>query len=197
MKKSLLVHIGTGKTGSTAIKQALGAAKTALLDQGVHYWGLNLEGADKQAQLFPWQQTSGTQQLQKLSVAEAGSQVRQALERALAALPEQHLAVWSNESIYERPDVFIPAIQEATTAQSASCTVICYVRSHGNTAVQKKSPTIYVFERILPAQSVNIRNRDSHFTGNGLAFHCHPSANGTLSETYYEQHLSRIRADSS
>lgn len=128
--KSLLVHIGTGKTGSTAIQHALASSTKGLQERGIQYWGLNLEGCDPSARFHPWQKESGTGDLQKLSVAEAMKQVRQVLDQAFSCLEDGQLAIWSNESICERPTVFIPAIQEATAAAGVDCTILCYVRGH-------------------------------------------------------------------
>ncbi|MCF8133643.1 MAG: hypothetical protein K9J72_11055 [Synechococcus sp. Tobar2m-G35] len=128
--KSLLVHIGTGKTGSTAIQHALTTSGSVLREKGVHYWGLNLEGCDAAARLHPWQEPSGTGAIQKLSVPDAIQQLRQVLDKALTALPDSQLAIWSNESICERPAVYLPVIKDASEAAGVSCTVVCYVRSH-------------------------------------------------------------------
>lgn len=128
--KSLLVHIGTGKTGSTAIQRALNSAASALQEQGIHYWGLNLEGCHKVNQTYQWQKESGTPVLQQLSVTEAKQQLRKALDLTLASLNDNELAIWSNESIAERPDAYIPAIKEASEAASVNLTIVCYVRSH-------------------------------------------------------------------
>lgn len=128
--KSLLVHIGTGKTGSTAIQHALAESATALKARGVHYWGLNLEGCAPSTRLRPWQTPTGTGELQKLSVADASQQLREVLDLALGQLGEGELAIWSNESICERPAVYLPVIRDASEATGVRCTIVCYVRSH-------------------------------------------------------------------
>jgi hypothetical protein len=128
--KSLLVHIGTGKTGSTAIQHALATSESVLRENGIHYWGLNLEGCDASSIIHPWQKVSGISAIQKLSVPDAIQQLRQVLNKALTKLPDNHLAIWSNESICERPALYLPVIKEASEAAGVNCTVICYVRSH-------------------------------------------------------------------
>jgi len=128
--KSLLVHIGTGKTGSTAIQHALTTSAPALRERGVHYWGLNLEGCHPSARCHSWQRESGTPDIQQLSVAEASRQLREALDQALAHLQDGELAIWSNESICERPAVYLPVIRDALTAAGAQGTIVCYVRNH-------------------------------------------------------------------
>jgi hypothetical protein len=126
--KHLLVHIGTGKTGSTAIQQALQQSAQQLRSQGVHYWGLNLEGAENTSP-FPWQKEGGTSDLQKLSDAVAARELEQALIGALERLPDGATAVWSNESIYERPGAYLSLLQSIQSEQ-VKCTVIAYARSH-------------------------------------------------------------------
>lgn len=126
--KHLLVHIGTGKTGSTAIQQALSQSEAQLRLQGVHYWGLNLEGADN-SNRFPWQDQSGTGELQKLNDNVASRQLEEALMDALDRLPNGATAVWSNESIYERPGAYLSLLQGLQSEQ-VKCTIIAYARSH-------------------------------------------------------------------
>jgi hypothetical protein len=128
--KHLLVHIGTGKTGSTAIQQALLQSAQQLRAQGVHYWGLNLEGVDS-PDPFPWQKESGTPDLQKLSDAVASQQLSQAVNRALEQLPDGATAVWSNESIYERPGAYLSWLQ-GLQSETVRCTVVAYARSHSD-----------------------------------------------------------------
>ncbi|MFW6731900.1 MAG: hypothetical protein ACODUE_09245 [Synechococcus sp.] len=128
--KKLLIHIGTGKTGSTAIQHALASSTAGLREKGIYYWGLNLEGCHTSAQLYPWQKESGTGDIQKLSDSEAGQQLRTVFTQALAHLSDGEMAIWSNESIYERPAMYLPVIRDAVEGAHISCTVLCYVRSH-------------------------------------------------------------------
>jgi hypothetical protein len=128
--KTLLVHIGTGKTGSTAIQHALAKSSEALRKNGIDYWGLNLEGCEQAARLHPWQKDAGTPLFQKLSVADAKQQLRQVLDLALETMAEGHLGIWSNESICERPAVYVPVIRDACAAAGVACIILCYVRNH-------------------------------------------------------------------
>ncbi len=129
MTKQLRVHIGTGKAGSSAI-QSFGTSHTAQLRElGVHYWGLNLEGSDA-SDSFPWQCPTGTGLLQKLPNAEAGEQLQQALFSAIEHLPDGATALWSNESIYERPNVYIPLLKTIAAREDIELLVIAYARNH-------------------------------------------------------------------
>lgn len=129
MARKLCVHIGTGKTGSTAIQAFCSAQRAALRQCGVHYWGLNLEGCGA-VDPFAWQSSGGTAKLQQLSEPEASRQLRQALSDALERLPDGATAFWSNESIYERPNVYIPLLKAAATASDLELLVIAYARNH-------------------------------------------------------------------
>lgn len=128
--KALLVHIGTGKTGSTAIQRALAKSAKALRTSGIDYWGLNLEGCEPRARIHPWQKVSGTPIIQKLSNVDAKQQLREVLDLAFASMADGHTGIWSNESICERPAVYVPVIQDACAAAGVDCTILCYVRNH-------------------------------------------------------------------
>jgi hypothetical protein len=129
MAKQLRIHIGTGKAGSTAIQNFCSAQKGPLRSLDVHYWGLNLEGSDAPDPL-PWQCPSGTSQLQKMPNQQAAEQLEQALSRAVERLPEGATALWSNESIYERPAVYIPLLQSVAARPDVELLVIAYARNH-------------------------------------------------------------------
>lgn len=126
--KHLIIHIGTGKTGSTAIQQALAQSAQGLREKSVHYWGLNLEGAQS-TDPFPWQREGGTSDLQKLTDEIAERQLTKALNEAVEKLPKGATAVWSNESIYERPNTYIRLLKEIQGDQ-LTCKVVAYARSH-------------------------------------------------------------------
>lgn len=129
MPKQLCVHIGTGKAGSTAIQTFCAAHSEQLRRLGVHYWGLNLESSPA-SQRFPWQCPTGTSLLQRLSDAEAAEQLRVALEAAVDQLPDGAMALWSNESIYERPNVYIPLLKSVSAQSDVNLLVIAYARNH-------------------------------------------------------------------
>jgi hypothetical protein len=129
MAKQLRIHIGTGKAGSTAIQNFCSAQKGKLKALGLHYWGLNLEGSDAPDPL-PWQCPTGTNQLQKLPNQQAADQLRQVLSRAIEHLPEGATALWSNESIYERPAVYIPLLKSVAARPDVELLVIAYARNH-------------------------------------------------------------------
>ena len=129
MAKQLCIHIGTGKAGSTAIQSFCSTHIGPLRQLGVHYWGLNLEDAPT-TQCFPWQSPTGTSLLQRLSEVQASEQLRLAIEAAVDQLPDGATALWSNESIYERPNVYIPLLKSISAQSDVNLLVIAYARNH-------------------------------------------------------------------
>lgn len=129
MTRQLIIHIGTGKTGSTAIQSALNNHADILCSRSVYYWGLNLEGA-MSAPLFPWQSPHGIGILQRIKPEEAKQQLSQVLMQACSDLPADAVALWSNESIYERPQVYIPVIRESAISHNIDLRLVCFARQH-------------------------------------------------------------------
>lgn len=128
MTKKLIVHIGTGKTGSTAIQKCLRLQRPQLNDQGFYYWGLNLEHAPSRRRR-DWQQPGGIAQLQKMSKEEATSELTIVLEESLSEVQEGSTIIWSNESIYEMPDVYQPVFKAAQANHDVTIILIAYARS--------------------------------------------------------------------
>lgn len=124
----LFVHIGTGKTGSTAIQNYLLNHRQDLAARGVHYWGINLEHAPT-AHRFPWQDQTGTGTLQRMGLAQAKSEMDQVLREALSTLELEHVAVWCNESIHERPDLYIPLLQSCQLNLGTDVSLFAYARN--------------------------------------------------------------------
>lgn len=128
MTRSLVVHIGTGKTGSTAIQGYLKRRKDDFVAKGVQYWGLNLEHSATE-QRYCWQQPSGIGLLQRMSAELAKEELSNTLEEALSQLEAGGVAIWSNESIYEMPNVYIPILQEIASKGKCKIIPIAYARN--------------------------------------------------------------------
>lgn len=129
MPRQLIIHIGTGKTGSTAIQAALGRHAEELRAHHMFYWGLNLERAAP-APLFAWQTQYGIGILQRTKPDEARKQLNEALRAAIEGLPEDGVVIWSNESIYERPQVYLPVIKSLSADYVLDLKVVCFARNH-------------------------------------------------------------------
>jgi hypothetical protein len=126
--KKLIVHIGTGKTGSTAIQQALEVSRAPLRERQLYYLGLNLEHAETERPK-DWQSPSGIALLQKMPEEESRKEILEVLTKEIKTIPDNSTCVWSNESIHERPTVYIPVLQEMRS-QGIKLTVVAYARKH-------------------------------------------------------------------
>ncbi len=131
---SLFVHIGTGKTGSTAIQNYLLKNRNTFAARGVHYWGINLENAPT-SHRFSWQEKTGGGILQYMDVPQAKIEMGQALSEAIAALGPQDIAIWCNESIHERPDIYIPLLQPYQHGDVVNVQLFAYARNIGDYAL--------------------------------------------------------------
>jgi hypothetical protein len=126
--KTLIVHIGTGKTGSTSIQKYLKSVQSDLRERNITYFGINLDlvpGPNAR----PWQNPAGTHILQRMPLETAKVEVGQVLEEALSSLDEDGVAVWSNESIYEKPLLYVPLLQEVRSKLGVNVIVVSYVRA--------------------------------------------------------------------
>lgn len=126
--KRLIVHIGTGKTGSTAIQRYLARRRDEFAKYGIFYWGLNLEHAVS-TQRFSWQRPDGIGLIQRMPLARAKSELGSALNEAFQALESGSTAVWCNESIYERPDLYIPLLEDLEVEGISEVCCYAYARN--------------------------------------------------------------------
>jgi hypothetical protein len=127
---SLIVHIGTGKTGSTSLQKHLLASRAKLAGQKCIYLGINLEHIKDKRDAFTWQRPGGIGNLQRLSTEEAVNQLKSALSHLAPLASSYSAAIWSNESIYERPDVYIPVLKWLEKSYGFNLKIIAYARNH-------------------------------------------------------------------
>lgn len=125
----LIVHIGTGKTGSSSIQKSLSANQARLGEHHVRYLGLM--GEETTPQRYPWQIAGGWPELAKLGTATAQQQLGQLLSELVTELRDggYHAAIWSNETIFGNGAIVIP-ILERLQADGVSVKIIAYVRRH-------------------------------------------------------------------
>lgn len=77
-KKPILhIHIGQGKTGTTAIQKALQQNFKFLKQNNIFYLGMCFENSEKR--LFPWNTISGSDQFFNLPLVDAQSQLSKTL----------------------------------------------------------------------------------------------------------------------
>lgn len=124
----MIVHIGTGKTGSTAIQKYLRSSRKDLIDQNYCYWGLNLEHAPS-LEIRDWQKPSGTAILQRMNLEKALVEVRETLEEAIVNTKPDSTIIWSNESIHEMPSLYQPILSDLKKQHTIELAIIAYARS--------------------------------------------------------------------
>ncbi|GAA0762376.1 hypothetical protein LRH25_22695 [Ideonella azotifigens] len=125
----LILHAGSGKTGTSSIQATLRDARHTLEAQGVWYLGLVLEHAP--VQRHAWQKFGETARLHALPHAEGADQLHGVLVATVALAIERriHTLIWSSESLFDRPDKAIEAMHRLDPAQ-VDRHVVIYVRRH-------------------------------------------------------------------
>lgn len=128
MGQTLILHIGTGKTGSTAIQRFLRRQRAELAKHGCYYWGLNLEHAPNKSKR-DWQKPGGIGLIRRMAIDRAITELNEVLEEALAQTDEDSKIILSNESIYEMPLVYQPVIRDLCDNRNIDVSIVAYARS--------------------------------------------------------------------
>lgn len=125
----LVIHIGAGKTGSTAIQEALRSQGDALDARGVSYLGLMLEAAPMRR--FAWQRPNGMRDLELLPPAQACSEMLSVLRDALhrGERSGRRILVVSNEAFLERGAV-VHEVAKTLLDEGLDVSIVAYVRRH-------------------------------------------------------------------
>jgi hypothetical protein len=126
----LIIHIGTGKTGTTSIQNTLAKRRGDLLNQGVNYLGLMLENAEPL--MYEWQKpTTVNDTFYKLEPSVKTEQLYNVLFQCVADANEKGLKklIWSNESLFDHPDDILPVISKLQTT-GIDPVVILYIRGY-------------------------------------------------------------------
>lgn len=129
----LIVHIGAGKTGSTAIQFSLREAATgpALARQGAGYVGLMLERVPG-ARRHDWCAEGAPQKFfQARDRAQTDAEVYQVIRGELERLAARGInrVIWSNEAFLVQNQRIIPILQRLA-ADGVPIRVVAYVRRH-------------------------------------------------------------------
>lgn len=129
MDIELIVHIGTGKTGSSSIQKTLSASAEGLARQGVAYIGLM--GEESPVQRYPWQRAGAWAELVGLGGEAAQQQLGDLLLESLreAAAKGCPRVIWSNESIFGNHQLILPVLQQVR-ASGVKLAIIAYIRRH-------------------------------------------------------------------
>ena len=123
----LFVHVGEGKTGSSAIQRMLYQEQEHLAAAGVRYLGLMLD--KNTTREFPWQHVERIEQFHRLPADQAVRELSSVLAAAVDAAAKDgvHTLVWSNESLCKRSATTIAALR-AIDAATVEPVIVAYVR---------------------------------------------------------------------
>jgi len=124
----LLFHIGMGKTGTSAIQEALLKNRNKLGQNGIFYLGMNLENAP--IKIFNWQRREGAYTFFKLAKEDALTQANQILQESIIQLRENkiHTLIWSNETFFDNPHLGLKVINFLKQS-GVSVEVVAYIRN--------------------------------------------------------------------
>lgn len=125
--RRLVLHIGAGKTGTTAIQGALKADEEALAQRRVRYLGLMFERFGERC--FDWQRPSMIHGFHALPVAEGARQFASVLRECLRASDLSATLVLSNESFLGQNAAVIRALGPFVE-EGLDLAVVAYVRRH-------------------------------------------------------------------
>jgi len=111
-KPTLHIHIGQGKTGTSAIQNALRENFFSLEKKGFFYLGMCFENIENK--VFSWNYRDGGDQLMSFSVDQTNKEIHDCLISSFNQAIEnkyQHL-IWSNERLYRNHKKITLAIKE-------------------------------------------------------------------------------------
>ena len=131
IQPSLIVHIGTGKTGTTSIQKFFRRKRDLLRQHDIHYLGMHFEWCDP-PHLFEWQCEGKIHLFQELEDQEASSQLSAVLNHWFENPSRSQCSIWSFEAIYSRPQVYIPALKDLLSKYELSLRIIAFVRNHND-----------------------------------------------------------------
>lgn len=124
-----IVHVGDGKTGTSAIQRTLRDHAPELADAGIAYLGLMLERAP--VRLHDWQAARRIEAFHSLGKERGARELADALRACIAPLRERGLrrVVVSNESLFGRSAATIATLEQLR-GEGHAVRVVAYVRRH-------------------------------------------------------------------
>ena len=127
----LILHIGTGKTGSTSIQATLKNNVCYLETHGIFYVGYMFDLLSDKS--YSWQRRSGTETFNRLPEAQRHHELSETLKQAKIEAHSKGCTklLWSNEALCNMPHV--ASIIKAVWADQVE--IIAYVRRHDDYAV--------------------------------------------------------------
>lgn len=126
-----IVHIGTGKTGSSSIQKTLALQADALKQQNTAYLGLMCENAPKGTEPYAWREMGGWPQFKSIDPDVAKRQMVNTLKTSVEKLMDGGFskAIWSNESLFSDGQFIVPILYELHKL-GAKVKVVVYIRRH-------------------------------------------------------------------
>ncbi|GAB5378657.1 MAG: hypothetical protein AcusKO_51190 [Acuticoccus sp.] len=132
--KTLIVHIGSGKTGSSSIQLTMAEQRETIAAAGFKYLGILLEYADA-APPFEWRKRGGSALFfTQGDAANRSADLYEALSREINSAPEGTTLIWSNEWLFGRHERILPVL-DRLAEEGISIRIVCYVRRHDRWAV--------------------------------------------------------------
>lgn len=102
--KKLLIHVGAGKTGSTAIQNTLDKNKELLSNNNIKYLGMMLENCT--SSIASWQYPDGWVEFYNEGLEKKLSEINMLFEKEFLDSDEDSVFIWSNEAFFEHPLLF-------------------------------------------------------------------------------------------
>jgi hypothetical protein len=131
---NLIMHIGSGKTGTTSLQNVLLNNTDKLNEQGFHYLGLMLETA--YTVKFPWQRkTTVNTDFFKMPLEQATSELYEILSDAVLEGKRRniHTLIWSNESFFDNEKQLIEVLGRLRK-EGLETKIVAYIRNHDSWA---------------------------------------------------------------
>lgn len=129
----LIVHIGNGKTGTSAVQYFLGENRQALRDKGVLYCGLAFEHCKLPD--MGWSEAIKGAAFLSRPAPQIAAPLASVLDQLVTHCEENgfHSAIWSNESLFVAPDKAAQALNRI--AERAEIVLVAYIRRQDRWAV--------------------------------------------------------------
>ena len=126
--KTLIVHIGAGKTGTSSIQASLKENSKLLKQHRIKYSGMLFEYSQR---LHYWQHPNFSEDILKFPVEKLKQELLEIMRKELVEDESVDTLVWSNEWLFGRHNFFIPALS-ALEGLGCDVKIICYLREHGS-----------------------------------------------------------------
>ena len=129
--KNLILHIGTGKTGISSIRNQLTKKNQDLKANDIFYLGKFFEHSPL-ATKPDWMHPSGFYRLKDASSDFIEAELSNSLHSIAEKLPENATCIIANESLHHAPNPFAHTFTRAASSINCNLHAIAYVREHSS-----------------------------------------------------------------